>query len=167
MEAFRRCLLPLGFALHGRDPGARHVLVDAFGRVDELLPACGSAFVGGSLVPAGCHNLWEPLLAGLRIYFGPSTHNQEPLAGRLVERGLAERVTTRSQVLAWKEPDPGTAAACRAVARDHFRDLEDSEAALRARLSAALSRRGSPGAGAESPVPAGKRQSAFLSKFWG
>lgn len=140
MEAFRRILVPMGFALHGRDPGARHVLVDSLGRVGEVLPACGSAFVGGSLVPAGCHNLWEPLLAGLRIHFGPSTHNQEPLAGQLVERGIAERVTGRSQVRAWREADPGIAAACRAVAREHFRFLEASEAALRARLAASLSR---------------------------
>ena len=154
MAAFRRLLVPMGFALHGREPSARHVLVDSLGRVGEVLPACGSAFVGGSLVPAGCHTLWEPLLAGLRIYFGPSTHNQEPLAGRLVAEGVAERVTGRAQVREWREPDPETAEACLAIARGQFRFLEESEAELRERFAAALSRGGRP-------------EAAILSKFWG
>jgi 3-deoxy-D-manno-octulosonic-acid transferase len=138
MDAFRRDLLPLGFSLHSVDASARHVLVDGFGQVDRILPECGMAFVGGSLVPRGCHNLWEPLIAGLRIAFGPSLHNQEALAHRLIRSGVAEMVTDRAQTRAWRVPDPGTAEACREIVDGQMRFLEEAEAAFKARIEAAL-----------------------------
>jgi 3-deoxy-D-manno-octulosonic-acid transferase len=138
MDAFRRDLLPLGFALHGEDPSARHVLVEGFGQVGRILPECGMAFVGGSLVPRGCHNLWEPLIAGLRIAFGPSLHNQEAIADRLIRSGLAEVVTDPSQTRAWRVSDRGTADACREFVEGQMRFLEEAEAAFKARFEAAL-----------------------------
>lgn len=137
--AFRRLLRPRGFALHGEDSGARHVLVDALGRVGDLLPACGSAFVGGTLIPIGGHNLWEPLAAGCRVYFGPHTFNQEASARRLLAGGLATRIREPSEARRWRAPEPGTAAACRRVVADELRFLEESEAALRTGIANAIS----------------------------
>jgi 3-deoxy-D-manno-octulosonic-acid transferase len=138
MAAFRRDLLPLGFTLHSEEPSARHVLVDGFGQVGRILPECGMAFVGGSLVPRGCHNLWEPLLAGLRIAFGPSRHNQEALADLLLRSGVAEVVRDPAQTRAWRAADPGTAEACRRIVDGQMRFLEEAEAAFKARIEAAL-----------------------------
>lgn len=140
MAAFRKILEPLGFRLHSRDPGARHVMVDSLGRVPAVLPLCRSAFVGGSLVPLGCHNLWEPLLAGLKIYFGPSFHNQEGLARALLEKGLAETIDGPSGAAAWRDPEPGMASACREFALEQLRFLEESEAVFAARIGDAVSR---------------------------
>lgn len=140
MESFRKILLPMGFETHARSPGARHVLVDSFGHVGGILPQCGSAFVGGSLAPLGCHNLWEPLLAGLKIYFGPSIHNQEGLARILLEAGVAEIVGERSRVREWRKPDAGISGICADLVGRQRLFLETSGAAVRARLETAMSR---------------------------
>ena len=140
MELFRKILLPMGFQSHSRSPRARHVLVDSFGKVGGILPECESAFVGGSLVPLGCHNLWEPLLAGLRIYFGPSIHNQESLARLLLDAGIAEVITVPSQIREWRKPDPALSGKCVDLAEAQLRFLEGSRLEFRARLETAMSR---------------------------
>ncbi len=94
LAAFRKLLHPLGFADYdgenvGKESGegAHRLLVCQWGRISHLLPTCFACFVGGSLVNRGCHNLWEPWLAGLRVYFGPSLVNQEVPARMLRESG--------------------------------------------------------------------------------
>ena len=124
LPGFRARLEPLGFGLHSRAPGARHLLVDAHGLVEGMLPACHSALVGGSLIPAGCHNLWEPLAAGLKIYFGPFYHKQASLAGLLLEKGLAEVLRDRGQMEKWREPVAGLRAACGALLLEQREALE-------------------------------------------
>jgi 3-deoxy-D-manno-octulosonic-acid transferase len=109
---FRDMLEPLGFACRSRSPDARHLLVDAMGMVEALLPGCHSAFVGGSLIPVGCHNLWEPLLAGTKIFFGPFRRNQEALARLLLERGIGEEVRDAPALGTCAGPGPEHAADC-------------------------------------------------------
>src|SRR5690606_22787434 len=75
LARFRAVLEPLGFVPHSRDPGAPRVLVDAFGLVADRLGRCRVAVIGGSFVPRGGHNLWEPLLAGAVIVTGPWNDN--------------------------------------------------------------------------------------------
>ncbi len=117
-----------GFAMHSSDPQARNVLVDSMGQVEGILPSCRLAFVGGSLIPIGCHNLWEPVLAGLKTYFGPWCGNQESLAKLLVERGIAEVVDKVAQLRMWSEPGPEVEEACRLL-------VEESREALNGALS--------------------------------
>lgn len=114
--AFRAMLNPLGFASYGLDPDARLSLVDAFGHVQALLPGCHTAFVGGSLIDKGCHNLWEPLAAGAAIRFGPNFRAQETLARALLENGLARILSDPAQLTAEPPPDPGTPERCAAFA---------------------------------------------------
>jgi hypothetical protein len=83
-----------------------------------LLPRCHTAFVGGSLVPLGCHNLWEPLAAGCRILFGPDYRHQRALAGALLARGLARIVGEPGDLAMLPPPPAGQAAACAELARD-------------------------------------------------
>ena len=62
-------------------------VVDTLG---ELLPfyACADvAFVGGSLVDIGGHNLLEPAAVGTAIVSGPALHNFAEIARRLDEAG--------------------------------------------------------------------------------
>jgi 3-deoxy-D-manno-octulosonic-acid transferase len=134
LARFRRALEPLGFLLHSQSPSSRHVLVDALGKVGDMLPECHSAFVGGSLVKDGCHNLWEPLAAGLKIHFGPLHENQQPLAGLLLGNGLAEVVETAEQTEGWREPGPGQARACAELADGLRRDSRAALERFRARL---------------------------------
>lgn len=68
------------------------LLVDTLG---ELLAfyACGEvAFVGGSLVPIGGHNLLEPAMLGLPLLSGPHCFNSPEAAERLRACGALEVV---------------------------------------------------------------------------
>ncbi len=69
------------------------LLVDALGALGALYPAGRAAFVGGSLVPVGGHNLLEPALAGLPVLFGPHTESTQSVAEALVNSGGGIRVT--------------------------------------------------------------------------
>lgn len=114
--AFRSLLSPLGFVSYEREPEARLSLVDAFGYVQAILPGCHTAFVGGSLIDKGCHNLWEPLAAGVRIRFGPHFRAQESLALALLENGLARIVSDPASLAEEPPPGPDMPERCAAFA---------------------------------------------------
>lgn len=69
------------------------VLVDTIGDVRTLYSACDIAFVGGSLVPIGGHNLIEPAILGLPILTGPHLHNFTDTSRLLQDAGAAQVVT--------------------------------------------------------------------------
>ncbi|MEW6166999.1 MAG: lipid IV(A) 3-deoxy-D-manno-octulosonic acid transferase [Pseudomonadota bacterium] len=51
------------------------LLGDSMGEMFMYFAACDVAFVGGSLVPIGGHNVLEPALLGKPVLFGPHMHN--------------------------------------------------------------------------------------------
>lgn len=51
------------------------VLLDTIGELASLYQLATLAFIGGSLVPAGGHNILEPAQAGVPILVGPHTEN--------------------------------------------------------------------------------------------
>lgn len=55
--------------------GAAVVLVDRMGVLNDLYLAADLAFVGGTLVDIGGHNLLEPVWAGTPVLYGPSLAN--------------------------------------------------------------------------------------------
>ena len=69
------------------------LLVDTLGELLDFYAAADVAFVGGSLVPVGGHNLLEPAALGLPILTGPHNFNSEEVARLLISRGAAEVVT--------------------------------------------------------------------------
>ncbi len=91
-EAARR-----GFAVSRVSRGAAAgeadvLLVDTIGQLAALYALAGSAFVGGSLVPVGGHNLLEPLAAGVPVLFGPYTRHVAEIAAELQRSGAGMRV---------------------------------------------------------------------------
>jgi 3-deoxy-D-manno-octulosonic-acid transferase len=68
------------------------LLVDTLGELLDFYAAADVAFVGGSLVPIGGHNLLEPAALGMPILTGPHNANSEDIARLLVARGAAEIV---------------------------------------------------------------------------
>jgi 3-deoxy-D-manno-octulosonic-acid transferase len=68
------------------------LLVDTVGELVSLYAAADLAFVGGSLVPVGGHNLLEPALLGLPVLTGPSDANGRDIAALLLGAGAALRV---------------------------------------------------------------------------
>ena len=67
-------------------------LGDSMGELTLFFAAADAAFVGGSLVPTGGHNLLEPVAAGLPVLSGPHTFNFAEIAALLCERGAMLKV---------------------------------------------------------------------------
>jgi 3-deoxy-D-manno-octulosonic-acid transferase len=61
------------------------LLVDAMGLLDGFYALADVAFVGGSLVPVGGHNLLEPAMHGIPVLTGPYTHNFKNITTALLE----------------------------------------------------------------------------------
>ncbi len=73
-------------------------LVDTMGEVPLFFAASDVAFVGGSLVPIGGHNLLEPAAQGLPIVTGPHIYNAVEIAEKFVELGACRIVTSSSEL---------------------------------------------------------------------
>jgi 3-deoxy-D-manno-octulosonic-acid transferase len=71
---------------------AEILLLDSLGELLDFYAGSDVAFVGGSLVPIGGHNLLEPAALGLPILTGPNTSNSPEVARLLIECGAAEVV---------------------------------------------------------------------------
>ena len=69
------------------------LLVDTIGELQMIYAAADIAFVGGSLVPIGGHNLIEPAALGLPILTGPNLHNFTEISKLLQNAGAAQIVT--------------------------------------------------------------------------
>src|SRR5690242_19928354 len=80
------------------------LLVDSIGELASLYRLADGAFVGGSLVPSGGHNILEPAAFGKVPVFGPSMENFAEIASRFVSVGAAIQVESPEDVgVAWIE----------------------------------------------------------------
>jgi 3-deoxy-D-manno-octulosonic-acid transferase len=76
------------------------LLVDTVGELATLYASADVAFVGGSLVPTGGHNLLEPAALGLPVLTGPSYFNGKEIAQLLLARGAALEVRNAEDLAA-------------------------------------------------------------------
>ncbi len=86
------------------------LLLDSIGELASLYRVADGAFVGGSLVPSGGHNILEPAAFGKIPVFGPSMENFLQIAERFVAAGAAIQVDSPEDAgVAWIElfRDPG------------------------------------------------------------
>jgi 3-deoxy-D-manno-octulosonic-acid transferase len=98
----------------GVDPGSTDVLlVDSLGELLAFYAAGDVAFVGGSLVPVGGHNLLEPAALGKPTLTGPHHFNSPEAARLLDEAGALLHVTdaTLADAVGKLLADPVAAAA--------------------------------------------------------
>lgn len=124
--------------LAARYPGARRrslsqapasddpvYLVDTLGELPMFYAAADAAFVGGSLVPIGGHNLLEPAVLSLPVIAGPNNFNAEEIAGLLRDAGgleIVEDAAALGEVMTQLLADPALRRerglqACRAAAQ--------------------------------------------------
>jgi 3-deoxy-D-manno-octulosonic-acid transferase len=96
-------------------PGARALLVDGMGVLPAFFARARAAFVGGTLVPVGGHNLLEPALAGVPVLFGPNTGHIALPARLLSESGGAFRVAGAAELRGRLEAWAADAEAARAA----------------------------------------------------
>ncbi len=68
---------------------AQVLLLDSMGELTAFYAAADAAFVGGSLVPVGGHNLLEPASLGVPVITGTHTQNAPEIARLLIEEGGA------------------------------------------------------------------------------
>jgi 3-deoxy-D-manno-octulosonic-acid transferase len=80
------------------------ILLDSIGELASLYGLADGAFVGGSLVPSGGHNILEPAAFGKIPVFGPSMENFAEIASRFVNAGAAIQVANPEDAgVAWIE----------------------------------------------------------------
>jgi 3-deoxy-D-manno-octulosonic-acid transferase len=65
---------------------------DTMGELQRLYAAADIAFVGGSLVRTGGHNLLEPCAVGVPVIFGPHMFHFEEISTMVLERGAGSQV---------------------------------------------------------------------------
>ncbi len=74
------------------DPATRVFLGDTMGELPVFLAAADAAFIGGSLVPVGGHNLLEAAAVGVPVAIGPHVFNFAQITELLVSEGAAAQV---------------------------------------------------------------------------
>jgi len=80
------------------------ILLDTIGELASLYRLADGAFVGGSLVPSGGHNILEPAAFGKIPVFGPSMENFAEIAARFVTADAAIQVESPEDAgVAWIE----------------------------------------------------------------
>jgi len=94
--AHRRSRALAGEENHNPQPAGgqvRVVILDTIGELTKVYALATVAFVGGSLVPWGGHNILQPIAQGKPTLMGPWMHNQQDIA----DIALSERaaVTVR------------------------------------------------------------------------
>lgn len=81
-------------------PTTAVLLVDTMGEVPLFYAASDVAFVGGSLVPIGGHNLLEPAAQGLPVITGPHVFNAQDIADMFVETEACRIVSDERELAA-------------------------------------------------------------------
>lgn len=87
LVTMRRSALPID-----SEPHADAIVLDSIGELAQLYQVATVVFVGGSLVPAGGHNILEPAACGKPILFGPHMENFGEIAEMFLANGAARQV---------------------------------------------------------------------------
>jgi 3-deoxy-D-manno-octulosonic-acid transferase len=93
LATVRRTELPID-----AEPRADAVVLDTIGELAQLYQIATAVFVGGSLVPAGGHNILEPAAHGKAIVFGPYMHNFSEISGTFLANGAAIKVQNEREL---------------------------------------------------------------------
>jgi 3-deoxy-D-manno-octulosonic-acid transferase len=93
LTVVRRMELPIDM-----EPRADAVVLDTIGELAQLYQIATVVFVGGSLVPAGGHNILEPALYGKPVVFGPHMQNFGEIADTFLTNGAAIQVRTPGEL---------------------------------------------------------------------
>ncbi len=81
-------------------PNVEVLVGDTMGELQLFFAAAGCAFIGGSLVPTGGHNLLEACAVGKPAVFGPHMFNFSEIAQLALERGAGVQIHDSAGLLA-------------------------------------------------------------------
>lgn len=80
-------------------PGSYDVLIlDTFGELGAVYAVGDVALVGGSLIPKGGHSIFQPILQGKPVLFGPYTHRTRDIARMALSAGIGFEVRDASEI---------------------------------------------------------------------
>lgn len=112
-------------------------LGDTMGELPLFIGAADVAFVGGSLVPVGGHNILEPAALGVPLLFGPHMFNFALISQMMLESGAGFQVENATQ-LAFRVNNWLGDAALRAESGECGRRLVADNRGAMERLYAAI-----------------------------
>ena len=143
------------------------VVLDEIGRLAELYAVGEVAFVGGSLIERGGHNLLEPILCGVATVHGPHMANFRELVEWLTGGGISIEVTAETLAASVRglleESEARNERARAGLAR--LAESQGSAAKSAERILARLDRAHPPRNGAESATsPAASVESPPASR---
>lgn len=75
------------------------MILDTIGELAQFYALCDLAFIGGSLVPWGGHNLLEPAFYQKPIFFGPHMKNFAYLADKFAQADAARVVQAEDDII--------------------------------------------------------------------
>jgi 3-deoxy-D-manno-octulosonic-acid transferase len=125
-----------GFALVRRSaqaPCAAHTAVylgDTMGELPVLIAAGDAAFIGGSLVPVGGHNLLEAAAAGVPVAIGPAVFNFAEITALLIAEQAAVQVADTAELARVMTEWLGDAALRARIGENGRRVVEQNRGAL-------------------------------------
>lgn len=92
-KAIRKTELPVA------DKECNVFILNTLGELGQVYGLADVAFVGGSLVSTGGHNLLEPASFGISVLFGPHTYNFATMSQLLINFGGGKMVADESELL--------------------------------------------------------------------
>lgn len=127
------------------EPATEVMLLDTLGELLQFYAAADVAFVAGSLVPIGGHNLLEPAALGIATLSGPHNFNAQEIADMLIEVGAVQVVRDAGELgaaLRLLLADPLERARRGALGRDAVDRNRGALARLLALIDPVLKERG-------------------------
>jgi 3-deoxy-D-manno-octulosonic-acid transferase len=94
LDFIRKSKLDGKISLEGR----KIILLDTMGELASLYVIADVAFVGGSLVPIGGHNLLEPAVCGVPVVFGPHVNHFKTAADLLIQCGGGTKIKDEEEL---------------------------------------------------------------------
>ena len=112
LSTARRTELPID-----DEPRVDAVILDTIGELAHLYQIATAVFVGGSIVPAGGHNILEPAAHGKAIVFGPHMENFSEIAETFLANDAAVQRAERARAGGGAAEPDGRSRAARAPGR--------------------------------------------------
>ncbi len=79
--------------------GKEDVLVlDTFGELAKIYALAQVTFVGGSLIPRGCHSILQPITLGKPVFFGPHTFKARDVTSQAERAGVGFRIHSADEL---------------------------------------------------------------------
>ena len=74
------------------------VILDTFGELAKVYAIADVSFVGGSLIPRGCHSILQPISQGKPVFFGPYTFKAKDLVAQAKAHGVGFEIANGEEL---------------------------------------------------------------------